>query len=425
MLSISLSSFMGTVLKQKNKEVKRKISRLGLLYLIAALIGFSLLAYQAYNLVSGQGFKRINFDIGALWDSNESRSLSEPILLDDIVREHVDQRYIIPDDQKPLPNIDKETHKHGVHSLRPQFVQDEGSSRRIEEVLQVQQELSRIELLDIPLFQENELMLKYMKQLEKEYVFNPNVTPNKGRFFIGISFAPSLSYRTLNYRPDKIVGVAVSGNTRYTYGMTETYREGSDRPISTFFTGLDLGINLKKRISIRTGIYYSVYGESISVSRIFSEDLNRQNASYYDQTPLYHSPENEANSAALDYENRYSYFEIPLSVSIEVIQRKKSSIAIDLGAYAHRLDHVNAMIYDFETDYYYWLPKNDLEIYKSSGLGLSGGFQISQFIGSQVEFTVNPQMRFNLHSTFEDCYPVDQKQYSTGLRLGVKRHFNL
>ncbi|MFY0643094.1 MAG: hypothetical protein JXR19_01355 [Bacteroidia bacterium] len=414
---------MGTVLKQKNKEVKKRISRYGILLMIAAALGFSVLAYQAVHLISGGGFKRLNFDVGALWNSDLNNAVNEPIEEADIITEFIVERKQLRQEQFPSKVIPKDQFAHGIKSITPKFVKEEPSQNKVLQMIPFETNLVAMDLLDISTFGKEDFTLKYLKQLEQEYIFNPNLEAKRGKWFIGFSFAPSFSYRTFKYRPTEIIGVAQDGNTRYTYGMTESFRDGSDKAISTFYTGIDLGINIKEKWSIFTGLYYSVYGESISVSGIYEDDLNLPNAVFYEQTPLYYSPENAQSSSPLDYENRYSYFEIPVQVAYELLNMNKSKLSIELGAFVSQLDHVSALIYDFETDYYYWLPQNDLEIYRSNTLGASAGISISQFISPKVEVLVNPQFKMNLSSTFEEAYPVDQRQYSTGLRLGIKRHF--
>lgn len=411
---------MGTVLKQKNNSIRGRVQRYGLMLLFAVLIGFGLLAYQSYRFYSGQSSKRPNFDIGALWNSDESPAL-ESIDATDLVFEVIPERVLLQDVVNPPRLFIPEDPRHHVVAKEAILVNPERVARAQLDIETFGAERKEVDFLEIPVFSADALSMRYIERLENDFLIAPDLTPTKAKWFVEFSFAPSLSYRTLKYRDQGMSGVAVSGNTRYTYGMTEQYRNETDRAISSFYSGLDIGYNIGDRLSISTGLYYAVYGENISVSSIDVNDFNVQDAEFYQQTPLYYSPENEKSSNTINYDNRYSYFEIPITLRYRVYETEKSDIALQAGAYFQRIDHVNALVYDFDTDYYYWLPKNDLEIYNTVGFGAMAGVSIAQNISNTVEVFVNPQVKFNTTSSFDDCYGMEQKHYTTGLRLGVRK----
>jgi hypothetical protein len=116
--------------------------------------------------------------------------------------------------------------------------------------------------------------------------------------------------------------------------------------------------------------------------------------------------------------------EIPITLSYLVLDNPKVDISVQAGLYGIMMDHANALIYDFETDFYYWMNRTDYEIYRKYGFGGTGGVVLSQFIGHKLEVFVNPQFKYNFTSTFKDPYPVQQKQYATGFRLGFRQHFS-
>ena len=414
---------MGSVLKESDKKIKKKVSIYSLLLAPVILVGLGLLGMQTYGLFTGKSLKEINFDIGSLWNSEPSQ-VDLPIEVDDIILK-VEHDHLI------YPNTEKEVIKPQFTSTR--YVQprrttqlvDPGMNSRPESMMQLQfQPFERTNLKSIPLHSTIPLVRNYMSLAERDYLINPNIKEEKGRFFIGLSFAPSFNFRKFQYRNTSITGSKTVDNTRYTFGMTEKYRNLTDRAISSYYAGLDFGINISDKFSVSSGFYYSVYGEQISVTTIETNDINSRDASFLDQTPLYCSPENSEKPTNLTYDNRYSYIEVPVSVTIQMLDLNKLNLGIQAGVFGSILDHSNALIYDFETDYYYWLNSTDYEVYRKFGFGVSSGVVVSQFVGSKLEVFANPQFKYNLNSTFKEPYPVDQHQYSTGIRLGFIKHLD-
>ena len=124
-------------------------------------------------------------------------------------------------------------------------------------------------------------------------------------------------------------------------------------------------------------------------------------------------------SKIFPYKTKYSYLEVPLGVSLDFLKLNKLKITADVAVTFQKLDHVNALVYDFETDYYYWMNSKE-ELFRKFGIGTMGGVTLSQFVGERLEMFVNPHFKINLNSTFKKPYPVEQNQYTTGIRLGLK-----
>lgn len=414
---------MGSVLNDKNKRMKTSASRYSAVAVSAAVVGIAVLLFQAYSIYTGKAFKPFNIEVGSLWNADGNSGINEPIQENDIILEVIPQSENLSTIVKPRRVSTKDYFT--ATTVKNTQIIDPYDSERPMELLERNADFSRkLNMLSIASVYSNDLTMKYFKQLQNDYLVNPDLKPNKGRWYVGFSFAPSLTYRQFNYSESNIAGIMNDGNTVYVYGMTESFRNNSDRMISSFYTGLDIGVALNNRITLNSGIYYSVYGESISITNIPENDINAKEAEFYGQEPLYASPDNHANGENLSYDNRYSYIEVPINIEYCVTDDEKGNINVQAGAYFRKLDHVNALIYDFDTDFYYWLPQNDLEIYKDLSVGVMGGVNLSQFISKHIEVFVNPQFKYNLHSTFAECYPVDQHHYSTGLRLGIKQHLN-
>ncbi|MBR9859514.1 PorT family protein [bacterium] len=413
---------MGTGLTEKSAKISKKVSFYSYLLVPAIIVGLGLLGYQTYSLFTGKSFKEINFEIGKLWKT-ENVNVDAPIEEEDLIIEVISEVQNLAKVTPPQPIKVKEPKPatlpaKQVHIVKPQMVANKSLGAEFHPI-----ELEGIHQIEIPIQTNNALMQKYVEQVNNDFLIDPDLQGEKGKWYFGVSFAPSLNYRTFSYSSD-ISGVVVTPNTRYIYGMTESYRDQTDRAVSAYYSGVDVGFNIGNRLDIATGLYYSIYGETISVSRVSDHDLNAQSASYYSQTPLYNSPEDTETPSTIAYNNTFSYVEIPITATFLVMEKNKADISIQAGVYGQMLDHANALVYDFETDYYYWMNRTDYEIYRKYGFGVTGGVQLSQFIGNRLEVFVNPQFKFNVTSTFQNPYPVQQKQYATGLRLGFRQHFN-
>jgi hypothetical protein len=149
---------------------------------------------------------------------------------------------------------------------------------------------------------------------------------------------------------------------------------------------------------------------------------NRQpGKEFADFGTTYESPETvEESRDKIPFNNYYGYLEIPLLANYRIW--KKDNFNFDLqGGFSYTyLNHVDAMVYDFETDVYYWISKRSFDYLNRHNANAYLGFSISQYISPNVEIFANPQFRMTLRSTFSENYLVKQHQYSAGMRLGMK-----
>jgi hypothetical protein len=388
--------------------------------LVPAIVGgLALLGFQTYILITGKSFRDFDFNIGKLWSSPDEETIglqgtkkgqvirSLPFFLEE---EDALQGLVSPGISSPAL-----TRK--VQTLLPTIKDDKPMlTRRVEELI----DLDKIISVQINSEIESPQMKRYYSRLESEYLINPNLVPLQGKWFVGVNFAPSLGYRTFSYDPSLVSGVVTEGQYRYSYGLTESGRNLSDRPITSYAIGLDFGRRLTDRISIFSGFNYAHYGEQLQVSHANFNNPNYEDASFMGKKPLYERPSSEDKTKNIPFSNKYSYFEIPLGISVDVAKLPKARVTVDAAIYYQRLDHVNALVYDFETDYYYWAEKQEI-IFRRNGLATSAGITLSQYVTERFEVFVNPMFKFNLTSTFEKPYPVTQNQYTSGLRIGFKQ----
>jgi hypothetical protein len=393
-------------------------TRMSLLLVPAITIGLSLLGFQTYIWVTGETFKGFSLDIGRLWSSDDTPvdKLDEQKTPSSYVDEVEDTEVSLSSelDGIILPNLKSKN----TETIKQVFEQEiVTSSSAIEKIAST---LDRIDHIDINPLINNDLHAKYIDRLKSESLISPNMVPKQGKLYWGVNFSPAFSYRIFNIDVNKVNGIAEDQNRVYTTGLTEEKRNTLDKAITAYSFGLDFGKQIGEKFSVYSGFHIAGYGEQILVSTINQENPNFCYAEFHNRKPAYAATESTLNSKNIPFTNQYKYIEIPLGVQYTVSKFDKAKIAIDLGAYCQKVYQVNALLYDFDTDYYYWFNDNDA-IIKDKGMGISVGASLIQNLTERIELTFNPYMKFNLNSTFSDSYSVHQNQYSTGVRVGIRQ----
>lgn len=391
---------------------------MSLLLVPAITIGLSLLGFQTYIWVTGETFKGFSLDIGRLWSSDDTPvdKLDEQKTPSSYVDEVEDTEFSLSSelDGIILPNLKSKN----TETIKQVFEQEiVTSSSAIEKIAST---LDRIDHIDINPLINNDLHAKYIDRLKSESLISPNMVPKQGKLYWGVNFSPAFSYRIFNIDVNKVNGIAEDQNRVYTTGLTEEKRNTLDKAITAYSFGLDFGKQIGEKFSVYSGFHIAGYGEQILVSTINQENPNFCYAEFHNRKPAYAATESTLNSKNIPFTNQYKYIEIPLGVQYTVSKFDKAKIAIDLGAYCQKVYQVNALLYDFDTDYYYWFNDNDA-IIKDKGMGISVGASLIQNLTERIELTFNPYMKFNLNSTFSDSYSVHQNQYSTGVRVGIRQ----
>jgi hypothetical protein len=393
-------------------------TRMSLLLVPAITIGLSLLGFQTYIWVTGETFKGFSLDIGRLWSTDDTPvdKLDEQKTPSSYVDEVEDTEVSLSSelDGIILPNLKSKN----TETIKQVFEQEiVTSSSAIEKIAST---LDRIDHIDINPLINNDLHAKYIDRLKSESLISPNMVPKQGKLYWGVNFSPAFSYRIFNIDVNKVNGIAEDQNRVYTTGLTEEKRNTLDKAITAYSFGLDFGKQIGEKFSVYSGFHIAGYGEQILVLTINQENPNFCYAEFHNRKPAYAATESTLNSKNIPFTNQYKYIEIPLGVQYTVSKFDKAKIAIDLGAYCQKVYQVNALLYDFDTDYYYWFNDNDA-IIKDKGLGISVGASLIQNLTERIELTFNPYMKFNLNSTFSDSYSVHQNQYSTGVRVGIRQ----
>jgi len=398
--------------------VKRKTNLASLALVPAVIAGLGLLIFQTYSLITGKSFNDLDFNIEKLWETSDVVSINEEV--SNSIRAY--QANLVKNQQEVRTNsvvrhdfIVPRIKVKKARLFTPSEVQRVTEDKLGNEIFEV----DKIDEVSINTILKGKQLIKYFNKLESDYLINPYIVPRKGKWYIGFSFAPTLNYRTFSYDPSYVSGVAIEGNYRYTFGLTENQRNVSDKSITSYTVGIDIGRRITKKFSIFSGFHYAHYGEQILVSLADLHNPNYEGSEFMGHKPQYALYDTEDGSKNIPYKNKYSYLEVPLGISMDFLKLNKSKVTADVAVTLQKLDHVNALVYDFETDYYYWMNSKE-EVFRKFGVGTMGGVTLSQFVGERLEMFVNPHFKINLNSTFKKPYPVEQNQYSTGLRLGLK-----
>lgn len=403
---------------QEINNNNKSSTRMSLLLVPAITVGLSLLGFQTYIWVTGETFKEFSLDIGRLWSSDDTPvdKLDEQTTYSSYVNEVEDTEVSLSSelDGAILPILKSKK----TETIKQVFEQEiMTSSSAIEKIAST---LDRIDHIDINPLINNDFHAKYIDRLKSESLISPNMVPKQGKLYWGVNFSPAFSYRTFNIDVNKVNGIAEDQNRVYTTGLTEEKRNTLDKAITAYSFGLDFGKQIGEKFSVYSGFHIAGYGEQILVSTINQGNPNFCYAEFHNRKPAYAATESKLNSKNIPFTNQYKYIEIPLGVQYTISKFDKAKIAIDLGAYCQKVYQVNALLYDFDTDYYYWFNDNDA-IIKDKGLGISVGASLIQNLTERIELTFNPYMKFNLNSTFSDSYSVHQNQYSTGVRVGIRQ----
>lgn len=393
-------------------------TRMSLLLVPAITVGLSLLGFQTYIWVTGETFKGFSLDIGRLWSSDDTPDdkPDEQKIYSSYVDEVEDTEASLSSelDGVILPILKSKK----TEAIKQVFEQEIVTSSSV--IVKIASTLDRIDHIDINPLINNDFHAKYIDRLKSESLISPNMVPKQGKLYWGVNFSPAFSYRTFNIDVNKVNGIAEDQNRVYTTGLTEEKRNTLDKAITAYSFGLDFGKQIGEKYSVYSGFHIAGYGEQILVSTINQENPNFCYAEFHNRKPAYAATESSLNSKNIPFTNHYKYIEIPLGVQYTTTKFDKAKIAIDLGAYFQKVYQVNALLYDFDTDYYYWFNDNDA-IIKDKGIGISVGASLIQNLTERIELTFNPYMKFNLSSTFSDSYSVHQNQYSTGVRVGVRQ----
>ena len=389
---------MGSQQNDIRKKITSRSTIVTWLLAPAILGGMALLGFQTYGLMTGKSFSEFNFEIGKLWSTEEITPVAIETngpsnLASSILRELVAE----PQDIRALEDVDiPQVIRKTLVLTNENAINEIVKSEKIKELFSSE----AIIVNSISANFGNKQIQKYVERMQNDYLINPALVPRHGSWYIGFSFAPSVCYRSFSYNASNVPGVVREGNTAYTFGLTENERNTTDKTITSYAVGFDFGKRISAKLSLFSGLHYAQYGEQLHVRSVDKNNPNYQMSSFMGNQPQFERLV-EGSTESLPYTNKYSFLEIPLGVSYTIKEYSKAKIAINTAVVIQKLDHVNALVYDFNTDYYYWMNSKET-IFRKYGLGGSIGVSFSQYVGERLEVYAAPQFKYNLHSTYNE-----------------------
>jgi hypothetical protein len=145
--------------------------------------------------------------------------------------------------------------------------------------------------------------------------------------------------------------------------------------------------------------------------------LNRQ--SVFDSPEMVDYTANEE----LPFSNYYGLMEVPLIVGYQALELNEMlHVNVQLGASYGYLDHADVLMYNYETNKYFWIPSSNFSLINKHFLSGIAGVEVAQYISKEIEIFANPQFKYALTPTFKSDYEIKQNQWAVGMRMGMKVH---
>ncbi len=164
------------------------------------------------------------------------------------------------------------------------------------------------------------------------------------------------------------------------------YRPSSVESGLSFSAGVITKKKLSNRTSFSTGLQYNYYSNIIAVGQ-----MRRQDTTVYSNASISQSVSRfylNSGTDFKDYQNRYHFIGIPLSIDWQVF--KTIPLTLQAGLALQQLISTNALFYDARTNVYY----SDKDAFKSTQLFSSIGLSYSIFNRSGSSLLVGPQLQY-------------------------------
>ncbi len=249
------------------------------------------------------------------------------------------------------------------------------------------------------------------------------------KWAFGLSITPGLAYRQLNYSEMAEIELRRQIRKQNMYYQSQTERNSFDKSLIKYSFGIDFMVRLNNRIEIQSGLVYINSGESLllkektidSKGPLDYAGTGVENHYFFEGTPDFEDPDRYNIDDHIRFANNISYFEIPLIINYRI--RKLDDITnlqIQAGASITKLNHVKAMVYNFDNDGYYLITGSKPAVFKQYGSNAIVGILYSKYITNTLQVFANPQFKFGLTNVFNSNYTITQHNYTAGVRLGMK-----
>lgn len=232
---------------------------------------------------------------------------------------------------------------------------------------------------------------------------------------------PTISYRALNENKTFINAaraITNSSTPAVTYLPSDLESVVNHRPDIGFQLGFSAGYPLSKRLKLISGLQFNMskydiqaYNYSNEVATVaLSTAAGRTNTV---STVTNYRIEGGFNKAKW-LRNFYFSAAVPVGLELKLIDKKRSYIGITATAQpTYLLDNRSYLV---STDY-----KNYVEIPSlTRKWNLNAGFEVFAGIKTgKTEWRVGPQVRYQTLSSYKNKYPIEERLFDFGLKLGV------
>lgn len=414
------------VQRKEDIRITKKVKSWSYWLVPIASIGIVTLIVQLIFAPFSSDVFSFNFALGKLWKGDDPEAASTLVIEESPKIHHLPiLEHANPEKQKRLESLTRMLQKIQPKKITKSLPASAAQTLSKSEYIDLN--LDRIDAFTIP---EVPAFTQRFINLSQQETLLPGIKElEPSKFRVGFSFSPSLNHRYLSYSDWSATGSRKVDNTVYSFGQTEKYRDQNDKPILGFSIGLDLYYTQSEKLYFQTGLYYSSMGEQLYVAKHDEGTVlpaRTENSQFGNSNPAFQSPETSTakDMEVIPFTNYYGFYEVPLLVNYKIASTKIVQFEAQAGVSYSYLDHADAVIYDFESDSYYWIPTSKFNLFRKHNLNTYAGLSIGTLLSSKVEVFLNPQCKFAVLSTYTNDYPVNQNQYSFGMRMGLKVNMN-
>ncbi len=233
-----------------------------------------------------------------------------------------------------------------------------------------------------------------------------------------VYFAPTISYRVLSENKEFLRSAAVAGNVpNYAAYYVDLKNVVTHKPD----IGLELGITAKypisKSVYLRGGLQFNVSRYDIRAFSSPSEvatialDGGPGNTSISRETTY----RTRSGSTPDWLQNLYYSTSLPLGVEVNLSRKKKTSFS--LAGTVQPTYVISDRAYLISTDYknYVEVPGRILRRWNlNTGIEALVGYSTKK-----LQWQIGPQVRYQVRSSFQDLYPVNENLFDFGIKVGV------
>ncbi len=211
-------------------------------------------------------------------------------------------------------------------------------------------------------------------------------------------------------------------------------RNQTEKALYSFSAGFRFGYNLSYKWNLHTGFNYSqtnekfeyIDPESNQTRIIIIKDYVYQNGKIIDSI-ITQETVTVPGTTKLKVFNKYRSYDIPVLARYTLFANHHLSLSAMAGVYLNVATRQKGMILDLDNKTpveIYVKEKQDNNLFKTQ-LGVSGyaSFSMAYHLTSNVDFLLEPNVRFQPESLSSNHYAVSQKMNTFGVSTGLRYKF--